>query len=325
MFGTRRWNHGLTISTVFGLSLLVQAPVFGKTKSTDRANNADFRSDVAKSRSRQKPKPVPSPVSGSIQLWNELPMVEAQRGIGAPTGYILTRFGYRASEQISLGLGQDFFTNYGGVNSSGGSVNDLDDLFMSFTHRSIFTLPIGVNFSTSQRLYLPTSPGSQRIGQYAQWRGFFTFSGSPTQKLSLDLTFQSRYYFQQFNVGMPAAIPGPWDGTTTRYSGTEYARLKATGTVTYVWVEGLSTYFEGGVIETFRNAGIAPDTGEYIAVKRGSTAFAEAGINYDVTSYFQAALGVTTDSGHNLINPARQFSLFRDDETNFVFSGKFSF
>ncbi|MBX9769101.1 MAG: hypothetical protein K2X47_17630, partial [Bdellovibrionales bacterium] len=98
-----------------------------------------------------------------------------------------------------------------------------------------------------------------------------------------------------------------------------------TATFTYVWTEGLSTYFEGGVIESFKNGGIAPDTGDYISVRRGSSTFAEAGLNYDVTSYFQACLGVTTDSGHDLINPSRQFSLFRDDETNFVFSGRLAF
>lgn len=306
-------------------SSISHAKPFSKTGATsDRGNQSDFRQQLTRSKAKPK-KPKPSAFTGALQFWNEMAVTQAQQGIGAPTGYIITRLNYRASEQITLGVGQDFMTNYGGLNASGTSMNDIDDFFVSFAHRSIFTLPIGINFSTQQRLYAPTSPGSQRIGQIAQWRGYFTFSGAPAEKLSIDVGFQTRYYFQQFNTGTPADLSAPWDGIKTRYSGTEYARLKATTTVTYVWTEGFNSYFEGGLIESFRNAGIAPDTGEFIAVRRGSTTFAEAGVNYDFTSNLQASVGVTTDSGHDLINPARQFSLFRDDETNFFFSGRLSF
>lgn len=302
---------------------------YGKTSSKsagvqDRGSHADVRYALAKSKAKAK-KPKPNAFTGSLQFWNEMAITQAQQGIGAPVGYIITRLNYKATDVISLGLGQDFMTNYGGLNASGTSMNDRDDFFVSFTHKSIFTLPVGINFSTHQRVFAPTSPGSQRIGQIAQWRGYFTFSGAPAEKLSIDLGFQTRYYFQQFNTAAPADLSPTWDGLKTRYAGTEYARLKATTTITYTWLDGFSTYFEGGLIESFRNAGLAPDTGEFIEVKRGSTTFAEAGATYDFNPNFQAGLGLTTDSGHDLINPARQFTLFRDDETNFVFSARIAF
>lgn len=323
----RRRHWGVALSLAFGCLSLVQV-AWGQSEGLQEANsimadgekvsNPLLNNDPFASSPQQADATGESRTRIDSDRWSEFKrnirvmyfnfatndMRAANENGGRFESYNYFSINYRLSRTERIALRPAFFLNGAGRDFRGQSQESQfswSDAYFNYTNYALKLLPLDMTYITNVRVYLPTSQMSQDRGMIARIRPYFIATAPITSRLLYAIHFQPDFYFQK-RTGFLNERGFPRGNKNYGYE--TFAEL---------------TYRFGPIFTFGINAGheqmwthSMPAENQDVFRTENLTASVSLGIMY---GGLLTAVGVT--QSRDLTRPRNQFSLFRDDESQY--------
>ena len=231
-------------------------------------------------------------------------MAQANKDGGRLESYNYFSLEYRLSRNEKIAIRPAFFLNSGGSNFRG-QFEDSDfewsDTYINYANYSWRLLPFDMDYVSNIRVYLPTSEDSQTRGMIMRIRPYFIAGAPLTSRMTYAIHFQPDFYIQ---------------------SRTGYAndRGYANGNRNYGYkMFGELAYRLNRTFSIFGNLGHDQMWSHSVPVERVDvyrTEEVEIGASLGV-NWGKLASAIGISQSRNVARPRNDFSLFRDDETQY--------
>jgi hypothetical protein len=231
-------------------------------------------------------------------------MAQAGKDGGRLESYNYFSLEYRLSREERIAVRPAFFLNSGGSNARGrfeDSEFEWSDLYINYANYSWRLLPFDMDYVSNLRVYLPTSEASQTRGMIMRIRPYFIAGAPLTSRMTYTIHFQPDFYIQS-------------------RTGFANDRGFATGNRNYGYkVFGELAYRLNRTFSIFGNLGHDQMWNHSVPVERVDvfrTEEVEIGASLGV-NWGKLASAIGVSQSRNVARPRNDFSLFRDDETQY--------
>jgi hypothetical protein len=236
--------------------------------------------------------------------FSSVDMAQAGKDGGRLESYNYFSLEYRLSRDEKIAIRPAFDLNSGGSNFRG-KFEEADfewsDLYINYANYSWRLLPFDMDYVSNIRVYLPTSEDSQTRGMIMRIRPYFIARAPLTSRMIYAIHFQPDFYVQ---------------------SRTGYANDRgfANGNRNYGYkVFGELAYRLNRTFSIFGNLGHDQMWSHSVPIERVDvyrTEDLEIGASVGVKwGKLSSAIGIS--QSRNVARPRNDFSLFRDDETQY--------
>lgn len=298
-FGTYQ-AHAQSEATLEAQEMREQAASAGTVVSGAAAEGAESRASMPRSTWSQIKRDL------GVRFFNftSANMAQANKDGGRLESYNYFSLEYRLSREEKIAIRPAFFLNSGGSNFRGQfeeSSFEWSDLYINYANYSWRLLPFDMDYVSNIRVYLPTSEDSQTRGMIMRIRPYFIAGAPLTSRMTYAIHFQPDFYIQ---------------------SRTGYAndRGYANGNRNYGYkVFGELAYRLNRTFSLFGNLGHDQMWNHSVPIERVDvyrTEEVEIGASLGVNwGGLASAIGIS--QSRNVARPRNDFSLFRDDETQY--------
>lgn len=230
-------------------------------------------------------------------------MAQANKDGGRLESYNYFSLEYRLSRNEKVAIRPAFFLNSGGTNYRGRFEEadfEWSDLYINYANYSLRLLPFDMDYVTNVRVYLPTSEASQTRGMIMRIRPYFIAGAPLTSRMAYAIHFQPDFYIQ----------------SRTGYANGGYVN----GNRNYGYkVFGELAYRLNRTFSIFGTLGHDQMWNHSVPVERVDVfrqEEVELGVSLGVNwRKLSSAIGIS--QSRNVARPRNDFSLFRDDETQY--------